>query len=65
MKSSLECAVVIKKENDLYVSLCPQFDIASLGETPEKAKLNLMEALELFFETASETEMAERLRNEL
>lgn len=65
MKRKLEFTAVIEKEDDIYVSLCPQLDIASQGETPEEAKLNLIEALELFFETASESEISKRLHNEL
>lgn len=56
---------VIKKEDDFYVSLCPQWDIARQGLTPEEVKSNLIEALELFFETASEIEIAKSLHKEL
>ncbi len=35
---------------DGYVSLCPELDIASQGNTIEEARDNLNEALELFFE---------------
>jgi predicted RNase H-like HicB family nuclease len=44
-----------------YVSLCPELDIASQGENVEAARQNLAEALELFFEHASESEIKERL----
>jgi predicted RNase H-like HicB family nuclease len=40
---------VIEKEGDGYVSLCPELDIASQGDTIEEAKNNLIEAIELFF----------------
>jgi predicted RNase H-like HicB family nuclease len=40
-------------------------DIASQGESPEEAKSNLIEAIELFYETASETEISKRLNSEL
>jgi len=65
MKRNLEFTAVIEKEDDIYVSLCPELDIASQGETPEEAKANLIEALELFFEAASENEISRRLHNEL
>jgi predicted RNase H-like HicB family nuclease len=48
----------------MYISFCPELDIASQGETPDEDKLNLVEALELFYETASETEISKRLHNE-
>ncbi|MFN8279926.1 MAG: type II toxin-antitoxin system HicB family antitoxin [Saprospiraceae bacterium] len=65
MKRNLEFTAVIEKEDDIYVSLCPELDIASQGETPEEAKANLIEALQLFFEAASENEISRRLHNEL
>ena len=65
MKQIQQFTAIIEKEGDLYVSLCPELDIASQGETVEEAKANLTEALELFFETASSTEVAERLHGEV
>jgi len=56
---------VIERENDGYVSLCPEFDIASQGDTVEEAKENLTEAIELFLESADETEIKNRLRTEI
>ena len=44
---------IIQREADGYVSLCPELDIASQGDTVERARENLKEALDLFFETAS------------
>jgi len=35
----------IWKESNIYVSYCPELDIASYGEDVEKAKLNLHEAI--------------------
>lgn len=56
---------VIEREGDGYASLCPEVDVASQGDTVEEAKRNLQEALELFFETASAMEIAERLHGEV
>jgi len=56
---------VIERENDGYVSLCPELDIASQGDTIEEAKANLTEAIELFLESADETEIKNRLRTEI
>ena len=55
----------IHKEGDIYVALCPELDIASQGKTIETARQNLREAIELFLETASRQEMAERLHGEV
>ena len=55
----------IEREGGGYVSLCPELDIASQGDTIEKARENLREALELFFETASPVEIQARLHEEV
>jgi predicted RNase H-like HicB family nuclease len=51
----------INREGDGFVSLCPELDIASQGETVEEAHGNLREAVELFLECAHSTEIARRL----
>ncbi|MFB3881066.1 MAG: type II toxin-antitoxin system HicB family antitoxin [Armatimonadota bacterium] len=56
---------VIEREGDAYVALCPELDIASQGDTVEEARANLQEALQLFFETASEEEIRSRLSSEV
>ncbi len=56
---------LIEREGEGFVALCPELDVASQGDTVEEAKRNLQEALELFFETASKTEIAERLHGEV
>jgi predicted RNase H-like HicB family nuclease len=52
---------MIEREDDGYVSLCPELDIASQGDSITEARDNLREALELFFETASLAEIRQRL----
>lgn len=44
-----------------YVARCPQLDVASQGLTVAEARQNLAEALALFFETASASEIDQRL----
>ena len=56
---------IIEREGNGYVSLCPELDIASQGETIEQARENLREALELFFECASPEEVNTLLHSEL
>jgi predicted RNase H-like HicB family nuclease len=56
---------VIEKEGDGFVALCPEFDIASQGETVSEARSNLKEAVELFLETASPAEVERRLSGEV
>ena len=40
---------IIEREDDGYVALCPEYDIASEGATIEQAHENLVEAPKLFF----------------
>ncbi|MER2527415.1 MAG: type II toxin-antitoxin system HicA family toxin [Candidatus Competibacter denitrificans] len=56
---------IIERESDGYVSLCPELDIASQGNTVQEARDNLQEALALFFETASPEEIQQRLHKEI
>jgi len=56
---------IIEREDDGFVALCPELDIASQGDTIEAARTNLREALELFLETASPEEVKQRLSEEV
>jgi predicted RNase H-like HicB family nuclease len=60
-----QLTAIIEREGDGYVSLCPELDIASQGNTIQEARENLREALELFFETASMEEIKNRVREEV
>ncbi len=60
-----QLTAIIEREGDGYVSLCPEVDIASQGDTIEEARDNLREAIELFFETASHEEIKQRLHEEV
>lgn len=60
-----QLTALIEREGDGYVSLCPELDIASQGDTIEEARDNLVEALELFFEAAPSEEIDRRLKGEL
>ena len=58
-------ASIIEREGDGYVALCPELDIASQGNTVEEARRHLVEAIELFFETADPSEVQRRLHSKL
>jgi len=60
-----QLSAIIEREGTGYVSLCPELDIASQGDTIEEARDNLREELELFFETASPTEIQSCLHEEV
>lgn len=65
MKQLRQYTGIIEREGDGYVALCPELDIASQGSTVEEAQRNLVEAIELFFETAAPSEVRHRLHSEV
>lgn len=46
----MRLSAVIKQEDALFVAWCPEVDVASQGETEERALANLKEAVELYLE---------------
>jgi predicted RNase H-like HicB family nuclease len=46
----LRFSAVVTKEGNLYVSRCPELEIASQGSTIEQALSNLSEAIALYLE---------------
>ncbi|HEX3108409.1 MAG TPA: type II toxin-antitoxin system HicB family antitoxin [Thermoanaerobaculia bacterium] len=66
MSSSLQrFTAMIYREDGGFVSICPELDVASQGDTVEEASANLREAVELFIQSADETEVARRLKGEV
>ena len=61
----MQFTAIIQREDDGYVALCPELDIASQGESIEQARYKLIEALELFFEVADPSEIQNRLHTEV
>jgi predicted RNase H-like HicB family nuclease len=59
-----QLTAVIEREGDGYVATCPELDVVSQGSTVEEARLNLVEAVEGFFEAASPAEIRRRLKTE-
>jgi predicted RNase H-like HicB family nuclease len=60
----IQLTMIVEREGDGFVSLCPELDIASQGDTVEEAKRNLNEAVEGFLEVAPPEEVAGRLSAE-
>ena len=60
-----QLTAIIEREDDGYVALCPEVDVASQGDTVGEARANLIEAIELFFEMASQDEINSRLHDEV
>jgi predicted RNase H-like HicB family nuclease len=65
MRDARQVTAIIEREDDGFVALSPELDIASQGQTIEVARANLIEALTLFFETASVSEVSRRFRSEV
>ena len=65
MPQARHMTAIIEREDDGFVALCPEFDIASQGASIEEARANLVEALTLFFETASASEVSRRFQSEV
>jgi predicted RNase H-like HicB family nuclease len=65
MNGTRRLTAVIEREDDGFVALCPELDIASEGASVEEARADLVEALTLFFETADQSEVARRLHTDL
>jgi predicted RNase H-like HicB family nuclease len=65
MAAPSELTAIIEREDDGYVALCPELDIASQGSNVEEVRENLIEAIELFLETADASEVQRRLHSEV
>jgi predicted RNase H-like HicB family nuclease len=65
MKPAQRLTAIIEREEECYVAVCPELDVASEGASIEEARANLIEALTLFFETADPSEIARRLHSEI
>lgn len=65
MQKLQRMTAVIEREDDGFVALCPELDIASQGASIEEARSNLVEALTLFFEVAENSEISSRLHSEV
>jgi predicted RNase H-like HicB family nuclease len=65
MKGTQRLTAIIEREDDGFVSLCPELDIASQGASIEEARANLVEALTLFFETADPSEVTRRYHGDV
>jgi predicted RNase H-like HicB family nuclease len=55
-------SAVVQKEENWYVSTCPELGVASQGKTRREAYAMLAEAVELWLEAASAKEIKRRLK---
>jgi predicted RNase H-like HicB family nuclease len=61
---SIDFDIIVFKEDETYVSYCPELDISSCGETIEHAKEMLKKAVRLFIEEAEKMGTLEDVLNE-
>ncbi len=62
MDQTLRMTAIIEREDEGFVALCPELDIASQGASIEEARANLIEALSAFLDVADAAEIARRWR---
>ena len=55
---------IIWREEEGYVSKCPELGVASAGDTVEEALKNLREAVELYLENAKRLRILGEIREE-
>ena len=65
MNNVLQFTAIIERQENQFLALCPELDIASQGDSVEEARRNLQEAIKLFYESASPEEIRERIHNEI
>ena len=65
MLGARRVTAIIEREDDGFVASCPELAIASQGASIEDARANLVEALTLFFETASPSEVSCRFQRKV
>lgn len=65
MQGSQRLTAIIEREDEGFVSLCPELDIASQGSSIEEARANLIEALTLFYEAADPSEVKRRYHGDV
>lgn len=56
-----EISVRVTQEDDWFVALCLDYDVASQGPTLQSALENIREAVSLFLEIASQEEIQRRI----
>lgn len=61
---SIDYDIIVFKEDNTYVSYCPELDISSCGKNTEHAKEMLKSAVKLFLEEAEKTGTLEDILEE-
>ncbi len=58
MNMTYNLSAIIEHEGKWYVATCPEFGVTSQGRTVEKARKNLLQAVQLFLKHADPKEIA-------
>lgn len=62
-KAFIELSLLVRKEENQFVSWCPELDVSSCGDSIEEARENLFDAVELYVDTlATEGELLQVLQ---
>ncbi|MCP1715269.1 putative RNase H-like HicB family nuclease [Methanocalculus alkaliphilus] len=61
----IQLTVIIWEEEGLYVSKCPEIEVASCGNSPQEALDNIHEAINLYIENARALGMMEEIESAL
>ncbi len=64
MQKMIALTLEVEREDDQYVSLCPELDVASYGETIEDAMTRLRDAVALYLDTIERDGERERVFRE-
>ncbi len=51
MERTVTLTLEIEREDDKYVSLCPELDVSSYGDSVEDALAHLIDAVRLYLDT--------------
>ncbi|KUG18974.1 hypothetical protein ASZ90_011313 [hydrocarbon metagenome] len=62
MMAKMLLTVIIREEEGVFVSRCPELEIASCGDSPQDALDNIREAIELYLENARALDMLQELK---
>ena len=64
LKFKPQFTAIIQRSEKWFVASCPELDVVSQGKTVEEARQNITEAVALFLETASPSEIKRRMVKE-
>ena len=64
MGQTITLTLEVEREDDQYVSLCPELDVSSYGDTVEDALQHLRDAIALYLETIEQDGELERIFRE-